>query len=155
VTQPRHVAAITLAQRVVLEQEGSMVGQLVGYRVRFDDCSSPTETQLLYVTDGMLLREGMVDPLLQQYQVIFLDECHERSLQTDILIGVVQRARKARATTGKHPLRVVLMSATLDIETFQKFFGSDQVITFRIPGRQYPVQLVLHGGNPLHRRANS
>ncbi len=109
VMQPRRVAAITLAQHVALEQEGSMVGQLVGYRMRFDDCSSPTETQLLYVTDGMLLREAMVDPLLQQYQVIFLDECHEWLLQTDILIGVVQRACKACATTGKHPLLVVLM----------------------------------------------
>ena len=135
VTQPRRVAAITLAQRVATEQSCIVGRQQVGYRVRFDDCST-VETKLLYVTDGMLLREAMVDPLLSRYSIIFLDESHERSLQTDILLGVVQKARRLRR------LKVVVMSATLEVESFENFFGKDQITVFDIPGRQFPVQLL-------------
>ena len=140
VTQPRRVAAMTLARRVASELSTNVGGSRVGYRVRFDDCSRP-DTQLVYVTDGMLLREAMVDPLLQQYSVVFLDEAHERSLATDILLGVVQRARLSRMN-GSKPLRVVVMSATLQVETFRDFFGKDQVVQIDIPGRQFPVQLL-------------
>ncbi len=146
VTQPRRVAAVTLASRVALEQ-GCKTGQRVGYRVRFDDCTS-TETQLIYATDGMLLREAMADPLLQAYSVVFLDECHERSLQTDILIGVVHGARKARKAKRMEALQLVLMSATLEINTFQEFFGYDNIIVVEIPGRQYPVQ-TLYTKSPV------
>jgi ATP-dependent RNA helicase DHX33 len=139
VTQPRRVAAVTLATRVSTENQ-SVTGQRIGYRVRFDDCTS-TDTQLTYVTAGMLLREAMVDPLLRRYSILFLDEAHERSLQTDILLGVVVRARRARAVS-RSPLKIVVMSATLHVETFQKFFGPENVHTVRIPGRQYPVQLL-------------
>jgi HrpA-like RNA helicase len=138
VTQPRRVAAVTLAHRVSTEH-ATVTGQRIGYRVRFDDCTS-TDTQLTYVTAGMLLREAMVDPLLRRYSILFLDEAHERSLQTDILLGVVVRARRARASS--RPLKIVVMSATLHVETFQTFFGKENVHTVRIPGRQYPVQLL-------------
>jgi HrpA-like RNA helicase len=122
VTQPRRVAAVTLAHRVVWDQAGRSnstpavqsapkVGQQIGYRVRFDDCTC-SNTQLVYATDGMLLREAMMDPLWSRYSIIFLDEAHERSLQTDVLMGVVQTARLLR-TNHRRPLQVVVMSATL------------------------------------------
>lgn len=149
VTQPRRVAAITLAQRVAVENR-VRCGQRIGYRVRFQDCTSPTETQLIYLTDGMLLREAMIDPTLSAYSVVFLDECHERSLPTDILIGVVQRARRARSQSTQNlpPLQVVLMSATLELETFRNYFGTDQIRTIHIPGRTFPVQ-VLYTTQPM------
>lgn len=161
VTQPRRVAAVTLAHRVVWEQTmahrqksggstttaasavpspSSRVGQQIGYRVRFDDCTS-TNTQLVYVTDGMLLREAMMDPMLSRYSIVFLDEAHERSLQTDILMGVVQRARLVRSQQ-RRPLHVVVMSATLQLESFTNFFGKDSTHIIQIPGRQFPVQLL-------------
>lgn len=147
VTQPRRVAAVTLATRVAYEN-GCKTGQRVGYRVRFDDCTS-METQLVYATDGMLLREAMTDPLLHSYSVVFLDECHERSLQTDILIGVVHGARKARKEKQMEPLQLVLMSATLEIKKFQEFFGNDNISIVEIPGRQYPVQ-TLYTQSPVN-----
>ena len=88
ITQPRRVAAVSLAKRVAREMGGE-VGGLVGYRVRFQDVSD-TSTRLLYQTDGMLLREAMLDNKLFRYSWIVLDEAHERTVNTDILFGVVK-----------------------------------------------------------------
>ena len=94
ITQPRRVAAITVARRVAAEM-GASLGGLVGYCVRFDD-KSCAATKVRYLTDGMLLREACADPSLKRYAVVIVDEVHERSLQTDILLGVAKRAQAPR-----------------------------------------------------------
>lgn len=129
-TQPRRVAAITVAQRVANEQ-GCKLGEKVGYSIRFDDKTS-ARTVIKYATDGVLLRECMSDPSLSKYKVVVLDEAHERSIQTDILMGLLRQLQDKRPD-----LRIVIMSATLHAETFFDFFRDATLVT--IPGRQYPV----------------
>ncbi|KDD73418.1 hypothetical protein H632_c2196p0, partial [Helicosporidium sp. ATCC 50920] len=131
-TQPRRVAALSIAQRVA-EERGCQVGEEVGYRIRFDDCSGP-RTRVLYSTDGMLVREAMADPLLQKYGVVVLDEAHERTLATDLLFGVCKAALARRSD-----LRLVVMSATLDAERFLSFFPDSRAAY--VPGRQFPVEV--------------
>uniref|UniRef100_A0A8I5TJI2 Probable ATP-dependent RNA helicase DHX35 n=1 Tax=Pongo abelii TaxID=9601 RepID=A0A8I5TJI2_PONAB len=90
VTQPRRVAAVTVAGRVA-EERGAVLGHEVGYCIRFDDCTDQLATRIKFLTDGMLVREMMVDPLLTKYSVIMLDEAHERTLYTDIAIGLLKK----------------------------------------------------------------
>ena len=130
-TQPRRVAAVTIAGRVSKEMRCTL-GQQVGYTVRFDDKSCHS-TQLKYVTDGVLLREAMSDPDLSRYNMIMLDESHERSLQTDILMGLIKTLQMKRSG-----LKVIIMSATLDVDLFRSFFSDVAIV--KVPGRQYPVQ---------------
>jgi ATP-dependent RNA helicase DHX8/PRP22 len=92
-TQPRRVAAMSVAKRVA-EEVGCRVGQEVGYSIRFEDCTSP-ETRIKYMTDGMLLRECLVDPDLRQYSVLMLDEAHERTISTDVLFGLLKSKLQA------------------------------------------------------------
>ena len=132
VTQPRKVAATSLAHRVAAEQNGS-VGDLIGYAVRFDEKSSH-KTRIKYLTDGMIVRELMSDPLLSKYSVVIVDEAHERTLRTDLLIASLKTIQKQRNVDGdasgkgkgnaslSNPLKIVIMSATLDAEKFSKFF---------------------------------
>lgn len=131
-TQPRRVAAMSVAQRVADEMD-VMLGQEVGYSIRFEDCSS-AKTILKYMTDGMLLREAMNDPLLERYGVVILDEAHERTLATDILMGVLKEVVRQR-----NDLKVIVMSATLDAGKFQIYFDSCPLLT--IPGRTHPVEI--------------
>jgi pre-mRNA-splicing factor ATP-dependent RNA helicase DHX15/PRP43 len=114
-TQPRRVAAMSVAQRVADEMDVKL-GQEVGYSIRFEDHTSPS-TFLKYMTDGMLLREAMSDPLLSRYSAVILDEAHERTLNTDILMGLLKEVCRKRKD-----LQVVVMSATLDAGKFQKYF---------------------------------
>jgi len=139
VTQPRRVAAISLAKRVSTETQ-TEVGSLVGYRVRFVDVTSD-RTKILFQTDGMLLREAMVDPLLSRYSWIILDEAHERTVNTDILFGVVKMAQRKRRTdtnTNLAPLRIVVMSATVDADKFALYWNCPVLY---VEGRQFPVNI--------------
>ncbi|KAJ3516974.1 hypothetical protein NLJ89_g793 [Agrocybe chaxingu] len=147
VTQPRRVAATSLAQRVALEQSVP-VGSLVGYAVRFDEKHS-SKTRIKYLTDGMIVRELMSDPLLSNYSVVIVDEAHERTLRTDLLIANLKSIQKQRNPSpndkgkGKadssNPLKIVIMSATLDAEKFSKFYHNAKIIY--VKGRQYPVKI--------------
>ena len=131
VTQPRRVSAISLADRVAFERN-CKTGSYVGYSVRFDTKASP-KTNIKFVTDGMLLREILADPMLTNYNVVILDEIHERTVQTDLLIGLL------RDIQSKRDLKLVLMSATLSCQLFVDFFGEPPIIHVR--GRTYPVSI--------------
>uniref|UniRef100_A0A8D1QMU0 RNA helicase n=1 Tax=Sus scrofa TaxID=9823 RepID=A0A8D1QMU0_PIG len=104
VTQPRRVAAISLATRVS-DEKRTELGKLVGYTVRFDDVTSDN-TKIKFLTDGMLLREAISDSLLRKYSCVILDEAHERTIHTDVLFGVVKAAQRRRKELGKLPLKV-------------------------------------------------
>ncbi|EPY23027.1 pre-mRNA-splicing factor ATP-dependent RNA helicase DHX15/PRP43 [Strigomonas culicis] len=131
-TQPRRVAATSVSERVAEEMDVHF-GEEVGYTIRFDD-KSCEKTRLKYLTDGMLLREAMSDPLLRKYSVIILDEAHERTVSTDILIGTVKEILPKRPD-----LRVIVMSATLEEKRFQQYFPQAPLV--HISGRMFGVEV--------------
>ncbi|XP_073874475.1 ATP-dependent RNA helicase DHX33 isoform X4 [Macaca fascicularis] len=137
VTQPRRVAAISLATRVS-DEKRTELGKLVGYTVRFDDVTSE-DTRIKFLTDGMLLREAISDSLLRKYSCVILDEAHERTIHTDVLFGVVKTAQKRRKELGKLPLKVIVMSATMDVDLFSQYFNGAPVLY--LEGRQHPIQV--------------
>ncbi|KAJ1554551.1 putative pre-mRNA-splicing factor ATP-dependent RNA helicase dhx16, partial [Nowakowskiella sp. JEL0078] len=130
-TQPRRVAAMSVAARVA-EERGTKLGMEVGYSIRFEDCTSE-KTILKYMTDGMLLREFLTEPDLAGYSAIIIDEAHERTLHTDILLGLIKDITRFRTD-----LKVIISSATMDAEKFQDFFDSAPL--FNIPGRRFEVE---------------
>lgn len=131
VTQPRRVAAINLATRVA-EEYGSILGDKIGYSVRFDN-KSTNSTKLKYLTDGMLLREIMIDDDLPQYSTIIIDEAHERTVLTDLLMGFLKKLLERRKD-----LKVIIMSATLDAEKFSKFFNDADILF--VEGKMFKVE---------------
>ncbi|RDB21186.1 putative ATP-dependent RNA helicase DHX35 [Hypsizygus marmoreus] len=138
-TQPRRVAATSVATRVAAEV-GTVLGDEVGYTIRFEDVSSKERTRILYMTDGMLFRETLVDPLLSRYSAIMIDEAHERSVYTDLLLGVLKKIRRKRPS-----LRLIVSSATLDATAFLEYFKDstdpDQATIVSLEGRMYPVEV--------------
>ncbi|GBE84901.1 Pre-mRNA-splicing factor ATP-dependent RNA helicase-like protein [Sparassis crispa] len=131
-TQPRRVAAMSVASRVA-DEMGTKVGYEVGYSIRFEDCTSD-KTVLKYMTDGMLLREFLTEPDLAGYACLIIDEAHERTLSTDILFALVKDIARFRPE-----LRLLISSATMDAEKFSEYF--DNAPVFYVPGRRYPVDI--------------
>ncbi|PBK68796.1 P-loop containing nucleoside triphosphate hydrolase protein [Armillaria solidipes] len=138
-TQPRRVAAMSVAKRVADEMDVQL-GRHVGYSIRFEDMTEPGITFLKYMTGDMLLREAMNDPNLQRYSTIILDEAHERMLATDILMALLKDLAKRRSD-----LKIIVMSATLsDVLKFQKYFGltaGTPAPLFTVTGRAHPVEV--------------
>jgi ATP-dependent helicase HrpA len=132
-TQPRRIAATSVAARVAQELE-SELGQLVGYKIRFADKLART-TRVKFMTDGILLAEIQSDPLLRAYDTLIIDEAHERSLNIDFLLGFIKRLLPQRPD-----LRVIVSSATLELERFAKFFDAAPVVS--VSGRTYPVDVM-------------
>lgn len=132
-TQPRRVSAVSIAKRVAKEMQVP-VGQKVGYRVRLDNATSE-KTQLVFETEAMLLREAMSDPMLSAYSVIIIDKAHERTVNTDVLMGLLKEVLKKRKD-----LRVIVMSATIETARFRTYFGIAPLIS--VPGRTFPVDIV-------------
>ncbi|KAI9985345.1 hypothetical protein PInf_004677 [Phytophthora infestans] len=146
ITQPRRVATVSVAQRVAEEMNTRVGGDgVVGYSIRFESRCS-VNTKLKFLTDGVLVRECLSDPLLQKYSVVMLDEAHERSVHTDLLLGLLKQVTKRRPE-----FRVLITSATLDAERFAEFFGESigkkskkkvkPCPIVKIPGRVFPVDI--------------
>lgn len=132
-TQPRRVAAMSVAQRVS-EEMGCPIGSTVGFLIRFEECTLE-DTKIRYMTDGILLKETLSDPLLNKYSCIIIDEAHERTLNTDILLGLFKNILAQRMD-----LRIIITSATMNAEKFSRYYGNAP--QFTIPGRTFPVDIL-------------
>jgi pre-mRNA-splicing factor ATP-dependent RNA helicase DHX38/PRP16 len=132
-TQPRRVAAMSVAKRVSEEMETEL-GDKIGYAIRFEDVTGPN-TVIKYMTDGVLLRETLKDSDLDKYRVVVMDEAHERSLNTDVLFGILKKV-----VARRRDFKLIVTSATLNAQKFSNFFGS--VPIFNIPGRTFPVNIL-------------
>ena len=113
---------------------GCELGSTVGYSIRFEDCTNKETTKIKYMTDGVLLRESLNDEDLDIYSAIVMDEAHERSLNTDVLFGILNKVSARR-----RDLKLIITSATMNAQRFSDFFGG--VPIFNIPGRTFPVDL--------------
>jgi ATP-dependent helicase HrpA len=132
VTQPRRLAAVTIAYRIA-EELGETLGRSVGYKIRFQDRTA-RDGYIKVMTDGILLAETQGDRLLREYDTIIIDEAHERSLNIDFLLGIMRKLLDERPE-----LKLVITSATLDTEKFSKAFRNAPII--EVSGRLYPVEL--------------
>ena len=131
VTQPRRLAAVSMARRVAEELQGQL-GRAVGYQVRFDDHTTD-ETVIKFMTDGILLAETISDRSFLQYDTLIIDEAHERSLNIDFVLGYLKNLLPRR-----RDLKVIVSSATLDVTSFSEFFHEAPVLT--IEGRTFPIE---------------
>lgn len=147
ITEPRRVAAVTMSQRVALEM--NLPQSVVSYQIRYEG-NVTSETKIKFMTDGVLLKEIQKDFLLSKYKVIIIDEAHERSVYTDILIGLLSRIVPLRTKKG-HPLKFVIMSATLRIEDFtenKRLFPVPPPV-IKVDARQFPVTVHFNKRTPL------
>lgn len=165
VTQPRRLAAISLANRVA-EEENTKIGERVGFQVRFESSKITPKTEIKFMTDGILLNEMISDIMLSKYSCIIVDEAHERSINTDILLGLLSRVVKLRAKAAleerktdspgpdgykTYPLRVVIMSATLRTSDFtdnKLLFPDSKLNVITLESRQYKVATYLEKNTP-------
>eukprot|EP00397_Hematodinium_sp_SG-2012_P002527 GEMP01002534.1.p1 GENE.GEMP01002534.1~~GEMP01002534.1.p1 ORF type:complete len:1247 (+),score=319.69 GEMP01002534.1:21-3761(+) len=131
-TQPRRVAAVSVAKRVS-EEFGCQLGEEVGYAIRFEDVTT-SKTIIKYMTDGVMLRETLVERDLDKYSAVIMDEAHERSLNTDVLFGILKNI-----VARRRDFKLIVTSATLDSNRFSNYFGHAPV--FQIPGRTFPVEI--------------
>ena len=131
-TQPRRLAARTIAERIA-EELGEEVGGLVGYQVRFTDHVGP-RTRIKLMTDGILLNEINRDRMLRKYDTLIIDEAHERSLTIDFLIGYLKQLLPKRPE-----LKLIITSATIDPDSFSRHFGNAPIV--EVSGRTYPVEI--------------
>ncbi|KAI4666843.1 uncharacterized protein J4E88_010411 [Alternaria novae-zelandiae] len=133
VTQPRRVAAMSVASRVA-EEYGCKLGNEVGYSIRFEDKTGP-KTKIKFATDGILLQEAKTDPLLQSYSCVMIDEAHERSLASDLLLVLCREVCRARPD-----FKLLILSATINAAHFSQYFNDSPI--FQIPGQTWPVQVL-------------
>lgn len=133
-TQPRRIACYSLAKRVGYESLNTY-GSEIAYKVRFDG-SVTNQTRILFLTEGVLIKQFSGDPYLKMYDVIIVDEVHERHITGDFLLGILKQVLKYR-----HDIRVVLMSATINAELFGKYFDAPII---EVPGRMFPVSIEYH-----------
>jgi len=131
-TQPRRIAARSVASRIASELKVPL-GDVVGFKIRFADKVSP-QTLIKVMTDGVLLAETQTDPDLKQYDTIIIDEAHERSLNIDFLLGYLKQL-----TLRRSDLKIIITSATIDVESFSKHFNDAPII--EVSGRTYPVEI--------------
>jgi ATP-dependent RNA helicase DHX57 len=134
IAQPRRISAMSVAERVAAER-GDAIGQTVGYTIRLES-KATTNTRLLFCTTGILLKRLEEDPSLQNVTHVFVDEVHERSIESDFLLMVLKDLLPKRPASN--PLKVILMSATLDASLFHDYFWGAPLVKF--PGRTFPVQ---------------
>ncbi len=146
-TQPRRIACIALAKRVGYETLNEY-GSEIGYQIRFER-KKTDRTRVLFLTEGLLLRQVATDPSLSAYGVIVLDEVHERHLHGDFLLGVVKCLVQQRSD-----LKVILMSATINIKLFQDYFHGEAPVV-QVPGRLYPINLKYLPVPSIERSSNS
>lgn len=132
-TQPRRVAAMSVAKRVS-EERRCVLGKEVGYAIRFEDKTDSQKTVIKYMTEGILLREVLMDPMLEKYSCIIMDEAHERSVNTDVLLGLFKQL-----VSRRRDLKLIITSATMNADRFTQFFGDAP--QFTIPGRTFPVEV--------------
>ncbi|XP_019944175.2 probable ATP-dependent RNA helicase DHX34 [Paralichthys olivaceus] len=145
-TQPRRIACISLAKRVSFESL-NQYGSKVGYQIRFETTRT-LATKLLFLTEGLLLRQIQQDLTLSQHQVVILDEVHERHLHCDFLLGVL------RSLVAERPdLHLILMSATINIKLFSDYFSSAPVL--QVPGRLFPIQVIYQPIPPEEQPSRS